>query len=80
VLALLTAELGLRSSARVAVAEIRGQNRAVPIVKEPRPLPSPLDPHGEPNVFVLDVPYAGARVEASVFFGVSSFEARWDFD
>jgi hypothetical protein len=52
----------------------------VPIVKEPRPLPSPLDPHGEPNVFVLDVPYAGARVEASVFFGVSSFEARWDFD
>lgn len=38
-----------------------------------------IDPNGEPNVFVFDIPYAGGGVEASVFYGVSNFDAMWDF-
>jgi hypothetical protein len=38
-----------------------------------------IDPNGEPNVFILDVPYAGLGIEASVFFGVANIEAMWDF-
>jgi hypothetical protein len=35
---------------------------------------------GQPNVFMVDVPWAGGGVEASVFFGVANFEALWDTD
>lgn len=38
-----------------------------------------IDPNGDPNVFMFDVPFIGAGVEASVFFGVSNFNALWDF-
>jgi hypothetical protein len=37
-----------------------------------------IDPNGEPNVFVFDIPLAGGGVEASWFFGVSNFNAVWD--
>jgi hypothetical protein len=30
-------------------------------------------------VFIFDIPYAGGGVEASVFYGVSNFDAMWDF-
>jgi hypothetical protein len=36
-----------------------------------------IDPGGAPNVFVLDVPIGGG-VEASVFYGLSNFNAVWD--
>ena len=38
-----------------------------------------IDRNGEPNVFILDVPWAGGGVEASVFFGVANIDAMWDF-
>jgi len=38
-----------------------------------------IDPHGEANVFTFSVPFLGAGVEASVFYGLSNFEAVWDF-
>lgn len=38
-----------------------------------------IDPNGAPSVFMFDVPFVGAGVEASVFFGVSNFNALWDF-
>jgi hypothetical protein len=37
-----------------------------------------INPHGEPNVLVFDVPYGGAGLEASLFFGVSNFNAVLD--
>jgi len=37
-----------------------------------------IDPDGEPNILIVDVPLGGG-VEASVFFGVANFEALWDF-
>lgn len=37
-----------------------------------------LKKEGDPEVFMFDVPFAGAGVEASVFFGVSNFNAIWD--
>ncbi len=38
-----------------------------------------IDPKGEPNVFVFDIPFAGGGVEASLFYGVSNFNAVLDF-
>jgi hypothetical protein len=38
-----------------------------------------IDPNGEPNVFIFDVPYAAVGTEVSVFFGVANFDAVWDF-
>lgn len=38
-----------------------------------------IDPNGEPNVFIFGVPFAGGGVEASWFYGLSNFEAVWDF-
>ncbi|MFL5031696.1 MAG: hypothetical protein ACJ8E1_17640, partial [Xanthobacteraceae bacterium] len=37
-----------------------------------------IDPNGEPNVLLIDVPISGGA-EASVFFGVANYEAMWDF-
>ena len=37
-----------------------------------------IDPNGEPNVFMFDIPYAGGGTEASVFYGVANFNAVWD--
>jgi hypothetical protein len=37
-----------------------------------------IDPRGEPSVFVFDVPYLSGGVEASVFYGLSNYEAVWD--
>jgi hypothetical protein len=37
------------------------------------------DSGAEPNVLIFGVPYAGGGVEASVFYGLSNFEAAWDF-
>ncbi|MCL6504013.1 MAG: hypothetical protein K6T86_15120 [Pirellulales bacterium] len=37
-----------------------------------------IDPNGEPNVFIFDIPFAGGGTEASVFYGVSTFYAVWE--
>lgn len=37
-----------------------------------------LKKDGDPEVFMFDIPYASKGVEASVFFGVSNFNATWD--
>jgi hypothetical protein len=38
-----------------------------------------IDPNAEPNVFVFDIPMAGGGIEASAYYGLSNFEAMWDF-
>jgi hypothetical protein len=38
-----------------------------------------IDPDGDPNVLIFGVPFASGGVEASFFYGVSNFEAVWDF-
>lgn len=38
-----------------------------------------IDPNSAPNVFVFDIPFAGVGVEASAFYGLSNFDALWDF-
>ncbi len=38
-----------------------------------------IDPNGEPKVLVVGIPGPGGGAEASVFHGVSKFEAVWDF-
>lgn len=38
-----------------------------------------IDPNAGPNVFVFDVPFLSGGTEASVFYGVSNYEALWDF-
>jgi hypothetical protein len=40
---------------------------------------SGIDVNGSPNVFIFDVPLGGG-VEASAFYGLSNFNAFWDFD
>jgi hypothetical protein len=37
-----------------------------------------IDPNGEPNVFIFEIPFAGGGTEASVFYGVSTFYAVVD--
>jgi len=37
-----------------------------------------INPKGEPNVFVFDVPWLGAGTEVSLFYGVANFSALWD--
>jgi hypothetical protein len=74
--------MGARTPSGLKAALKADPDKWVELIKTARSVKDYLgiDPHGEPNVFVLDVPYAGAGVEASVFFGVSNFEALWDFD
>lgn len=38
-----------------------------------------LKKDGDPEVFMFDIPYASKGVEASFFFGVSNFNAMWDW-
>ena len=52
----------------------------VELIKQTRTLKDALgiDPNGEANVLVVDLPIGGG-IEASVYFGVANFEALWDF-
>jgi hypothetical protein len=38
-----------------------------------------IDPRGDPNVFMFDVPLLGVGTEASAFYGLANFNAVWDF-
>jgi hypothetical protein len=38
-----------------------------------------IDPKGDPNVLVFDIPMAGGGIEASAFYGLSNYNALWDF-
>lgn len=50
------------------------------LVKQGRALKEALgiNPNGEPNVFIFDIPFAGVGKELSLFYGVSTFYAVWD--
>jgi hypothetical protein len=75
------ATLGAKTPGAVKAALKAHPDKWVELIKTAKTMKDfiGINPNGEPNVFVFDIPYAGGGVEASVFYGVANFDAMWDF-
>ncbi len=73
-------EMGAKTPSGLKKALKANPDKWAELVKQGKALKEAMgiDPNGEPNVFIFDIPFAGGGTEASVFYGVSTFYAVWD--